>query len=207
MRKEDFWILLDNGHGKDTKGKCSPCGTLKEWHNARCLVHRLEMELKARGYNVYIVTWEEEDVSLSVRTRRVNDFCKRYGKENCVLISMHNDACGSDSQWHEARGFSPWVSVKNASSNSKLLASLLWEEALKNDDIKGNRSVPKEKYKEGNYAIVRDTHCAAVLTENLFQDNKEDVEYLLSEEGKVAIANMHADAIERYFAVLSSQDE
>nr|DAT77576.1 MAG TPA: MurNAc-LAA [Caudoviricetes sp.] len=29
--------------------------------------------------------------------------------------------------------------------------------------------------------MCRDTKCPAVLTENLFQDNKEDVEFLLSE--------------------------
>ena len=38
--------------------------------------------------------------------------------------------------------------------------------------------------KESGFYILKHTKCPAVLTENLFQDNKEDVGFLLSEEGK-----------------------
>ena len=38
----------------------------------------------------------------------------------------------------------------------------------------------------------------AVLTENLFQDNLADVEYLLSEAGKEAIAELHVEGIMKY---------
>lgn len=34
-----------------------------------------------------------------------------------------------------------------------------------------------------------------MLTENLFQDNKEDVELLLSEEGKEKVTATHVNAI------------
>ena len=49
-----------------------------------------------------------------------------------------------------------------------------------------------------NLAICRDTSCPAVLTENLFQDNKEDVDFLLSEEGKQLITKVHVDGILSY---------
>lgn len=42
------------------------------------------------------------------------------------------------------------------------------------------------------------TKCPAVLTENFFQDNKEDVDYLYSDKGKQAIIKTHVDAIIRY---------
>lgn len=45
--------------------------------------------------------------------------------------------------------------------------------------------------KESGFYILKHTKCPAVLTENLFQDNKEDVEFLLSEEGKRAIISLH----------------
>ena len=48
--------------------------------------------------------------------------------------------------------------------------------------------------------MCRDTKCAAVLTENLFQDNIDDVKYLLSNEGKTAIADLHVNAISNYIA-------
>lgn len=82
----------------------------------------------------------------------------------------------------------------NASSKSKMLAQYLWNEAIQ-QGLKGNRSVPVAPYVVQNLAICRDTQCAAVLTENLFQDNKEDVELLLSEEGKVRVVDTHVNAI------------
>jgi N-acetylmuramoyl-L-alanine amidase len=42
------------------------------------------------------------------------------------------------------------------------------------------------------------TNCPAVLTENLFMDNKEDVKLLLSEEGKNKIVNLHVKGILTY---------
>jgi N-acetylmuramoyl-L-alanine amidase len=41
----------------------------------------------------------------------------------------------------------------------------------------------------------------AVLTENLFQDNKEEVAYLLSEKGKNAVISLHVAGICQYFGV------
>ena len=82
------------------------------------------------------------------------------------------------------------ATTHNASTNSKRLAKCLYEEADK-AGYKGNRCVPATKYWVGNYGIVRDTKCPAVLTENLFQDNKEDVAILMSETGKHAMVDIH----------------
>ena len=46
--------------------------------------------------------------------------------------------------------------------------------------------------------MCRDTNCPACLTENLFQDNKEDVDFLLSEEGYQAIVDLHVNGILSY---------
>lgn len=52
-------------------------------------------------------------------------------------------------------------------------------------------------WEEGFY-ILRKTVCPAVLTENFFQDNKNDVEYLLSAEGRSAIVATHVNGIVNY---------
>ena len=52
--------------------------------------------------------------------------------------------------------------------------------------------------KEKNFTVIYKANCPAVLTENLFMDNKEECEYLLSEEGKQAIVNLHVDGILKY---------
>lgn len=123
----------------------------------------------------------------------VNDICKQVGTKNVLLVSIHNNAAGADGKWRSARGFSAHVGL-NASSKSKMLAQYLWNEAIA-QGLKGNRSVPAASYIAQNLAICRDTLCPAVLTENLFQDNKEDVELLLSEEGKEKVTATHVNAI------------
>jgi N-acetylmuramoyl-L-alanine amidase len=46
--------------------------------------------------------------------------------------------------------------------------------------------------------MCRDTRCPAVLTENLFQDNRQDVDFLLSPAGREAIIDLHFRAISAY---------
>lgn len=188
-------ILLDNGHGYDTKGKRSPDGRLREYAWAREIAKSIESELRKRGLDVQRIVTEERDISLTERVRRVNNICKQVGAGNVCLVSVHVNAAGSGG-WRTARGWSGWVFTRS-SANSKRLAQLLYAEAERRG-LQGNRSVPKEKYWMANFYILRYTNCPAVLTENLFQDNKEDVDYLLSEEGKQAITDLHVQAILKY---------
>ena len=85
----------------------------------------------------------------------------------------------------------------NASSNSRRLAKLLTQHA-KAMKLTGNRCVPSTGYWQKNLYVLRNTLCPAVLTENLFQDNKEDVDFLLSDQGRQAVVNLHLKAIEDY---------
>lgn len=189
-------VLIDNGHGSNTSGKCSPDKSIREYKYTREIAAELEKQLKNKGITAIRIVTEETDVPLTQRVSRVNTICREFGSKNCCVISIHLDAAGSDGKWRSARGFSVRV-AKNASSKSKKLAKLLYEqaEAL---NLKGNRSVPPEKYWVQNLAICRDTNCAAVLTENLFQDNKDDVAFLLSKEGKEAIVQLHLKGIMNY---------
>lgn len=191
-------IIVDNGHGtrQYMKGsKQSPDGKLHEGEWTREIAVMLVDRLKELGFNAFLLVPENQDISLSTRCRRANQIYKENGKKG-LLISIHINAAGADGKWHNATGWSGWVAPKS-SSNSKRLARILYEEAAKRK-LSGNRSVPIGKYWTGNFAIVRDTNCPAVLTENLFQDNKKEVEYLLSPEGKKAIVDLHVDGILKY---------
>lgn len=191
MRK--IKVLIDNGHGANTPGKHSPDGRLHEYAYAREIAVRVESGLRGRGIDASRVVPELEDIPLKERCRRVNAVCKAAGARNVLVVSLHNNAAGSDMKWHLARGFSSHVG-RNASRKSKLLAQYLWNEAIF-QGLKGNRSVPAVPYIVQDLAICRDTLCPAVLTENLFQDNKEDVELLLSEDGKARVTATHVNAI------------
>lgn len=194
-------ILIDNGHGFDTQGKQSPDGRLKEYAFAREIAKRVVKCLQCKGYDALRIVEEESDISLSMRCKRVNDICRKVGVKNVLLVSIHSNAAGADGKWHNAKGFSAHVG-KNASKDSKKLASCLWNKAIELG-LKGNRAVPNEKYIVQNLAMCRDTLCPAVLTENLFYDNQEDLEYLLSEDGKATIAKVHVDGIISYINSLA----
>lgn len=197
-------ILIDAGHGIDTLGKQSPDGRLREYAWARDIAQRLETTLKAKGYDAQRIVPETNDISITTRCNRVNAICKRVGAKNVVLVSIHNNAAGNGS-WGTAKGFSVFVS-KNASSNSKKFASIFTDEAIARK-MMGNRSVPVEKYwtwswTKADIGILKGTACPAVLTENGFMDNKEECDYLLSEQGKQAFVDLHVAAIEKYIKSL-----
>lgn len=189
-------ILIDNGHGKETSGKKSPDGALQEWAWTREIAARVVVALKAIAVDARLLVKETYDVKLRERVRRANAVCDIYGASNVLLISIHVNAAGNGNVWRDARGWSVWVS-KKAGNKSKAFAQLIYDHAYCRG-LKGNRYVPKERYWQANYTIVTDTKCPAVLTENLFMDNREDCEYLLGEEGKKAIVDLHVDAIMEY---------
>ncbi|MCM1140448.1 MAG: N-acetylmuramoyl-L-alanine amidase [Muribaculum sp.] len=195
-------ILIDNGHGEDTPGKCSPDKSLREYAYCREIAQRVSRELSLRGFDAILLTPEKSDIALSERVRRANAWCKKLGAKNVVLVSIHNNAAGADGKWHDARGFSVMIS-KNASSNSKRLAQIFTRRAT-DMALNGNRWVPHEGYWVQSLAMTRDTNCPAVLTENLFQDNKEDVTYLLGEEGKQAIVDLHVETIIEYINTIKA---
>lgn len=191
-------VIIDNGHGKSTKGKCSPDKSIYEWSYTRNIACDLYTALMSEGIDAHLLVPEEKDVSLSERVKREKQItreAKKAGKET-ALISIHLNAAGGDCKWKNATGWSVWI-AQEASQKSKQLAQLLYAEAEK-EKLQGNRSVPSTKYWTANFKIVSDTSCPAVLTENLFQDNKDDVKILLSEEGKQKIINIHLNAIKKY---------
>ncbi|MDY6249513.1 MAG: N-acetylmuramoyl-L-alanine amidase [Bacteroidaceae bacterium] len=190
-------ILIDNGHGSNTAGKHSPDKRLMEWKYTREIATALLARLKNAGFDAERIVTEDTDISLQERVRRVNAVCKKYGAGNVVLISIHNNAAGGGGgKWKTATGWSGWVYTK-ASARSRMLAQLLYAEAEKRG-LKGNRCVPKEKYWTANFYILKYTACPAVLTENLFQDNRQEVDFLLSPEGREQIISLHFDALKAY---------
>ena len=189
-------ILTDAGHGENTAGKRSPDGRLLEWKYSREIAAEVVKRLKTMDYNAQQLVTEENDISLSVRCKRVNDICKHFGASNVLVVSIHCNAAGADGKWHDARGWQACVSL-NASAKSKQLASYLFD-AAQVEGLKMRSPKPGQKWWAQNLAICRDTNCPAVLTENLFQDNKEDVEYLLSDKGREAIINLHVNGIINY---------
>ena len=189
-------IVLDPGHGASTPGKRSPDGTLKEYRYNRDIAYEVKEQLEGLGYTVFLTVSDDSDPSLRQRCNIVNSYCKKYGKNNVLLCSIHCNAAGARGEWMNARGWSIFI-AKVASNNSKILANCITEEA-EAEGLKIRRPLPKQNYWTANFAMVKNTNCPAVLTENLFQDNKEDVAFLLSEKGRKSIVNLHVKGIVKY---------
>ena len=98
-------VLIDNGHGSDTPGKCSPDQKLKEYLKSREIARRLETLLNLRMVDARLLVEEDKDISLPERCRRANAYCDKYGKENVLLVSIHCNAAGADGQWKSAGGW------------------------------------------------------------------------------------------------------
>lgn len=190
-------VLIDNGHGSNTPGKCSPNGRLREYAYTREIAERLVMELRKNGIDAERIVKEEIDVPLAERCRRVNE----YKASEAILVSIHCNAAGNGSDWMSARGWEAWTSVGKTKADK--LATCLYEDAehclpgmkIRKDMTDGDPD------KESQFYILRHTNCPAVLTENLFQDNREDVEFLLSERGKRAIVSLHVWGIMKYLGL------
>ncbi len=190
--------LIDNGHGKETPGKCSPDGQFREYAYTREIAAQVVAELRKQGYNAIALVPEENDVSLAERVRRANNYCRKFGAANVVLVSVHCNASGNGSEWRTARGWSAYTSAGETKADK--LAAMMYQEAEKNfvrRRLRTENSDGDPDWEEGFY-ILRKSKCAAVLSENFFQDNEDDVAYMNSEAGKQAIIRTHVDALIRY---------
>lgn len=191
-------ILIDNGHGEDTPGKRSPDGKFREYLYAREIAVAIERRLLMQGYYcVKLITREMIDVPLEERARCVNEICERLGADNVVLVSIHCNA-SKNGEWGKARGWSAYTSKGNTKSDE--LATMLYVEAGHNfseQTIRKDFSDGDPDWEEDFY-ILKKTKCPAVITENFFMDNEQDLAYLTSDEGFEAIVRTHVDAIKKY---------
>ena len=187
-------VILGTAHGSNVAGKCSPDGRLREYEYSRRVCRAVRDGLTARGVCCIIDIEADVEPSLRHRVSHVNRLCREHG--DCLYVSIHCNAAGSDGQWHNARGHAVMV-APNASQRSRRLASIIHHGAVAMG-LGGNRCYPPQGYYVQSLAVCRDTVCPAVLTENLFHDNRLDVDYLLSPAGFDAIVNLHINSIIEY---------
>lgn len=194
-------IILGTAHLKSTPGKCSPDKKFYEYKYSREICKAVKKILEDSGYKV-MIDIEDDDLKvtqsqeLCLRCKTVNDLQKIY--KNCIYVSIHVNAAGSDGKWHNATGWSAYTSVGVTSADR--LANCLYEAAKKNLQGKKLRTdyTDKDPDLESNFYVLKHTLCPSVLTENFFQDNKEDVEYLTSNLGFHQIVRTHVEGILKY---------
>ena len=222
MNQKKLTVILGTAHGKNVAGKRSPDGKFQEWQYSREIVERLREELAKHDdlVDVFVDIPAAEvplpqQAELTRRVRYVNQLCAHRHTERCIYVSIHVDAASSG-EWKNAGGWTAYTSPGR--TRSDILATYLYEAAEKHlagyaakmeegkkKGLYGSNQKPFRKDtsdgdpdKEARFYVLVRTKCAAVLTENLFQDNKADVAFLTSEEGKKAIVALHKEAILRF---------
>lgn len=179
-------ILVDNGHGAGTAGKCSPDGLFREYAWTREVARMICDILQAEGYDAQLLVPEAEDIPLAERCRRVNAFPKK----DTILVSIHNNAAGDGSRWMKARGWSIYTTKGITEADS--LAERIWLRAKQVFryplTVRSYSPAAMGHDYEENFYILLHSWCPAVLVENFFQDNHEDVEYLMTDAAKAACA-------------------
>ena len=202
-------VLLDNGHAASTPGKRSPKfddgSQFFEYEFNRDIVKRLTVLLDKAGIEYEVLVPEiENDIKLTERANRANKLCKEYGKDNCLLISVHANAFGMGDKWEKPVGWEVWTCKGHSKSDD--IAKMFWEEAKKELDnhnkvtrdgkVQGNGN-PGPGY-ESNFTILAKSACPAILTENMFYTNKEEAEWLMSDIGRDVITLIHFNGIKRW---------
>ena len=191
-------VIIDAGHGINTKGKSSPDCALMEWRYNREIANAIAQGLILRGYDAEVIVPELEDVPLKERVNRVNRIACKYGISDSLLLSIHVNAAGNGSQWMNARGWCAYTFPGHTESDD--IADCLYLAAEKN--LPGQKI--RTDYSDGDpdiesaFYVLKHTLCPAVLTENLFMDNKEDCRFLLSSKGRQAIINLHIEGLIEY---------
>lgn len=214
MKKDSIVIYLGTAHRLREPGKQSPDGRLIECIYSREIVKELAAKLRAMGCHV-MIDYEPLDLprnmqspsaklerqrELALRVNTVNETCRQEGAQNVIYVSIHVNASNNDGKWHDPNGWCVLVSPK-ASARSKLLAECLFD-AAQAHGLHTRKPAPKQKYWPQNLYVLNNTQCPAVLTENLFQDNLDDVGFLLSDEGRQVIERIHVEGIIRYIESL-----
>lgn len=191
-------VLLVNCHGKDTPGKRSPDGILREYRWGRELNKIIVEKLYKLGIQTIIINPEEEDTKLSIIAERANKLYNQYKSqyEEIILLSPHVNAAPGNG-WSNANGWCGYVYTK-AGKKSRKLVKILSELAYDKYHLEGDRYIPADRYFTANFAILRQTVMPAVLTENMFMTNHKDVDFLLSDKGKDILSDIHVEAILKY---------
>ena len=168
--------ILDPAHGIDTPGKRSPDGNHREYDWSRKICSDLYKELTNYGFQVEVTNKEETEIGLTKRKNIANGI-KCSSNQIKFLLSIHNNAAGSDGQWKNARGIEIYTS-KGQTRSDKFADIIMNNLMVDFPTIEGHKYrvdlTDSDLDKEANFTVLMGNYYA-ILLEWLFQDNVQDV--------------------------------
>lgn len=182
-------IFLDPGHGGRDPGAVG-YGLLEKNLNLK-VARFCEDYLNAHysGHRVLSSRDGDRQVLLQDIVKKARDV------KADVLVSIHTNAGGGT-------GYETFLQLYPSQEETRL-QTILHKEVYS--------SVYKAKFpdrgmkKSGSYYILRNSHCPAILSENLFIDTKKDVEFLNVENNLKTIGEAHAKGIAKFLNLSRKQ--
>ncbi len=199
--KPKYLWCLDNGHGKETRGKRSPVYTdesgqevqLLEYEFNRDIVARIMKSLDELGIKYFNVVPEVEIGDfLKGRVDRANQLRSNLPK---IYVSIHSNAGPAQSPQHwcndTINGIETWYF--HGSKRGQKVASIFQKHLIEETNFK-SRGLKSRS--QGQFYVIRKTNKTAVLTENGFYNNRFEVQDLMNSDIRQNIADAHVKAIQ-----------
>lgn len=181
-------ITLDAGHGGTDAGASG--NGIREKDITLELILAINEKLKNyKGVQTLLTRSTDVFVSLDDRTNMSN----KFGAD--VFLSCHINAATDVS----ARG---WQShIYNGVNDSKTTAyqNVIHGEVI--NSIKDFSGVVDRGKEKNNFAVLRQTTCPAILTENLFITNASDSALLKRNDFIQAVADGHVTGLEKFLGL------
>lgn len=174
--KKSMTVILDPGHGGRDKGAI--WGGVRESDLNLRVAYRAMSALKSKGYRVIMTRYSDRYVSLSGRARIANQY------KNAIFVSIHFNA----TRHTYVRGAETFY----AGRKGRYLASAIQRNLVRNLSVR-NRGV---RYKR--YAVLRLTHCPAVLVECGFISNAYERARCKTSKYQARAAAAIVRGVERY---------
>lgn len=191
----NFVLILDDGHGWETKGKQSPFKDssgqtqLPENEFNTAMVNKISALAFMHEIPTHILTPEHYDVSLKTRVDRINALAATYRTKGIIpiVLSCHADAFGDP----RANGSTVFYYAEGTYSfESRALASELIKKLNDCIDVSNQRGA-----KRAGFYIIKYAEAISVLIEFAFMTNPDDLRALKSDQ----VRNQWAENIVLFF--------
>lgn len=193
----NYKFLIDAGHGGiDKSGHyVTAPSKMHKFHDGltiyeglvnRQIVNRLTKIIDDRYDYELIHDWID-DLSLPVRVARADNAFRKDPR--CIFLSVHSNAGG---------GMGNEIYTSTGQTKSDKVAqifSMVYQKAFPGFKFRKDLKDGDDD-KEAEFYVLRKTDCPALLVENLFFDNRQEAEFLLSEVGQNRFAECLFECIE-----------
>lgn len=196
-----YLVILDDGHGNDTKGKRTPFfadgNFMKENDFNKEVVMLIYHKLKdVADIDVAFTAPEKYDVPLNTRILRANqswrDHQSYFGEHNskCILISVHANAYGTGESFNSGKGVETYCC--SSPPEERVLAETIHKH------LKGGTTQIDRGVKETCFAILKG-NMTSCLVECAFMTNETEAKLLLQESFRNECAEEITAGILEYF--------